>query len=85
MVLIPERVRQDEPLFPVSQECDLHLRIRAEFAEMPGLKLTLPQAARLFNLEKERCERVLGRLVEAGALAVVGRTFVSAGAIRQRT
>ena len=31
-------------------DSDLAVRIRAEFAEMPGLKLTLPQASRLFNV-----------------------------------
>ena len=46
----------------------LHVRIRAEFMEMPGLKLTIPQAARLFNLDAVRCERVLGALVDSGAL-----------------
>ena len=30
---------------------DLHVRIHAEYREMPGLKLTLAQASRLFNLE----------------------------------
>lgn len=29
----------------------LHVRVRAEFMETPGLKLTLPQAARLFDLD----------------------------------
>ena len=38
------------------EDGDLDRRIRAEFVEMPGLKLTLPQAARLFNLEQARCE-----------------------------
>jgi hypothetical protein len=35
-------------------DADLETRIRAEFAEMPGLKLTLPQASRLFNVERVR-------------------------------
>ena len=43
-------------------------RIQAEYREMPGLTLTLPQAARLFNLEPARCERVLDTLVHAGLL-----------------
>jgi hypothetical protein len=32
-------------------EAALQERIRAEYREMPGMRLTLPQAARLFNLE----------------------------------
>ena len=35
---------------------------------MPGLTLTLPQAARLFSLEPARCERILDALVHAGLL-----------------
>jgi hypothetical protein len=42
---------------------------------MPGLKLTVPQAARLFNLERVRCERVLDALVDDGALSCDGRTY----------
>ena len=59
------------------EEQDLCTRVRAEFREMPGLILTLPQAARLFSIEPSRCERVLGALVHAGDLAINGMTFVS--------
>jgi hypothetical protein len=38
-------------------------RIRAEFGEMPGLKLSLPQAQRLWNLDEESCRNVLDTLV----------------------
>ena len=31
---------------------NLYARIRAEYREMPGLRLTLPQASRLFSLER---------------------------------
>jgi hypothetical protein len=55
---------------------ELSVRINAEFGEMPGLRLTLPQAARLFNVERTQCERVLGALVKRGALASDGRAFV---------
>jgi len=53
----------------------LQTRVSAEFREMPGLMLTLPQAARLFSIEPPRCERVLGTLVERGFLASYGRKF----------
>lgn len=65
------------------EEEQLHHRIRAEFAEMPGLKLTLPQASRLFNLEPVACENVLGGLVRAGDLSRDGTTFVRAGSGRE--
>jgi hypothetical protein len=61
----------------------LHARIRAEFGEMPRLKLTLPQAARLFNLERTRCERVLRALVDTGELLNDGKTFAQAGVGRR--
>jgi DNA-binding IclR family transcriptional regulator len=43
--------------------------------EMPGLKLTLAQAARFFNLDRAECERVLAELVRAGELTTDGASF----------
>lgn len=63
-------------------DIDLETRIRAEFAEMPGLKLTLPQASRLFNVERVRCERILNGLVTDGELWNSGESFLRAGAGR---
>jgi hypothetical protein len=45
---------------------------------MPGLNLTLGQAARLFSLDRTRCAGVLGALVERGVLATDGFTFARA-------
>ena len=39
-------------------------RVRNEFIEMPGLQLTLPQAARLWGLDHEASRRVIDALVE---------------------
>jgi len=61
------------------EDADLQTRVRAEFREMPGLKLTVPQAARLFNLERARCERVLETLVDGGTLSCDGRAYARAG------
>jgi hypothetical protein len=55
----------------------LHARIRAEYHEMPGMRLTVAQAARLFNLEPIRCARLLDALVSAGVLRTNGREFLS--------
>jgi hypothetical protein len=44
------------------------LRVRRQFDEMPGTRLTLAQAARLFGLPGDTCARVLGRLVGDGVL-----------------
>jgi hypothetical protein len=43
-------------------------RVRGEFNEMPGLRLTPEQAARLWNLDRRACTEVLGRLVDASFL-----------------
>jgi hypothetical protein len=43
-------------------------RISAEFYEMPGLRLTLTQASRLFGLEVGECISLLNGLVDEGFL-----------------
>jgi hypothetical protein len=76
MLQAPER----SALFPCTahpEEHDLCTRVQAEFREMPGLRLTLPQASRLFSIEPTRCERVLGALVHAGHLATDGKAVGS--------
>lgn len=40
-------------------------RVRGEFLEMPGLRLTEAQARRLWNLDAESCEALLAALVDA--------------------
>jgi hypothetical protein len=58
----------------------LSRRVRSEFLEMPGLKLTLRQAARLWGLEENRCQAVIEDLMRSKFLA---RT--SDGAIVRRS
>jgi hypothetical protein len=43
-------------------------RVRGEFREMPGLTLTLEQAARLWSLDCGTCTEVLGLLMDSGFL-----------------
>jgi hypothetical protein len=43
-------------------------RVRGEFLEMPGLRLTVPQAARLCGLDLASCEEVLDVLVRSAFL-----------------
>jgi hypothetical protein len=45
-------------------------RIRAEYLEMPGLRLKLEQAQRLCGIERTTCQRVLDMLVEMKFLCV---------------
>jgi hypothetical protein len=43
-------------------------RVREEFREMPGLRLTPAQATRLWGLESEMCDRVIAALVASAFL-----------------
>jgi hypothetical protein len=43
---------------------DVIERIRAEYRELPTLRLTLPQAQRLWGLDSNTCVEVLTELVE---------------------
>lgn len=47
-------------------------RIRGEFQEMPGLRLTARQAQRLWGLDASACEALLGALIAAGFLKRTG-------------
>lgn len=47
---------------------DLLRRIQGEFLEMPGLRLTEPQARRLWNLDPLSCSTVVSVLLDAGFL-----------------
>jgi hypothetical protein len=56
---MPESLRATEVMFK---------RVQGEFLEMPGLRLTAPQARRLWGLDAEVCEALLGALVDANFL-----------------
>jgi hypothetical protein len=43
-------------------------RVQGEFIEMPGLQLTMAQAARLWGLELAACRNVVDALVESAFL-----------------
>ena len=53
----------------VAVRAQLVRRVRGEFAEMPGLRLTCAQACRLFALRRDICERVFAALVDDGTLS----------------
>ncbi len=55
---------------PAQQSSDSMLcRIRSEYGEMPGLKLTMAQAQRLWGLDRESCDGLMAGLVSSGFLA----------------
>ena len=49
---------------------DLTRRLRAEYLEMPGLRLTTAQVQRLCGMERMICQLVLNELVTAKFLCV---------------
>ena len=54
-------------------------RVKAEFLEMPGLKLTAAQAARLLSVDAALCREVLAALVETRFLTETAKSgFVRA-------
>jgi hypothetical protein len=48
---------------------DVLRRARAEYLEMPGLRLTRAQAQRLWGLDTRTCEQLLDALTETRFLA----------------
>lgn len=60
-----------ESLVQIADDCrapDLVVRVISEYREMPGLRLTAAQAQRLWNLDRARCDAVLGTLTDACVL-----------------
>ena len=49
---------------------DVIQRVRAEYAEMPGMRLTTEQVQRLCGIEQNICQMVLDTLVDARFLCV---------------
>jgi hypothetical protein len=60
-------------------------RVRAEFLELPGLRLTRAQAARLWTLDSVLCERVLSMLVEEHFLVCSDADSASQAAVYRRS
>src|SRR5678816_3706382 len=44
---------------------DVMRRVQGEYLEMPGLRLTMAQAQRLWGLDRLACDSLLGALVDA--------------------
>jgi len=50
----------------VQQSLDeLIVRVRSEYLEMPGLKLTITQASRLWGLDASTCQTLMGTLIKS--------------------
>ena len=59
---VPETRRQ------VATVRDVTRRVQAEYIEMPGLSVTLPQAQRLLGIDHDTCVVVIRTLVDRGFL-----------------
>jgi hypothetical protein len=59
-------------------QVDVLLRVHGEYMEMPGLRLTLAQASRLWHLERELCADVLETLVDRSFLRRLNDVYVRA-------
>jgi hypothetical protein len=55
-------------VFEPSADTALIRRIRGEYREMPGLRLSPEQASRLWSVDIGTCSRLLGALVDSGFL-----------------
>ena len=56
---------------------DLTRRVQAEYVEMPGLSVTLPQAQRLLGIDRDTCAVVIRTLVDRKFLRRTARgTYV---------
>ena len=56
---MPERARATD---------DVLARVQGEFLEMPGLRLTVAQARRLWGLDAASCDALLTALIDANFL-----------------
>jgi Fic family protein len=61
-------IHPGETMEGVQKSVLLLRRIRAEYQEMPGLTLTVPQAARLWSLSPSESLSLLSELVAGGFL-----------------
>jgi len=67
-------------------------RVQGEYLEMPGLRLTEPQARRLWGLDAASCDALLGALVDAkflfrtrdGAFMRIDQAAPAKAALRKR-
>ena len=53
----------DNPMMPIWR------RVQGEYLEMPGLRLTSAQAARLWAMDRQTSERILDALTQVGFLS----------------
>jgi hypothetical protein len=61
-------------------------RVRGEYVEMPGLRVTVAQACRLWQVDMATCEKLLDHLIRDGFLCRTDSGFyVASPDTRRRT
>jgi hypothetical protein len=61
-------------------------RVRGEYCEMPGLRLTSAQACRLWQVDVSTCETLLEHLVREGFLRkTTNSAYIAAASTLRRT
>jgi len=54
-------------------------RVLSEFEEMPGMSLTLRQAARLFGLDQDFCREIMDTLIDSAYLRQTSAGTITLG------
>jgi len=54
-------------------------RVLSEFEEMPGMSLTLRQAARLFGLDQDFCREIIDTLIDSAYLRQTSAGTITLG------
>lgn len=63
-------------------DTELLRRLRAEFDELPHMRLTCSQAARLVGVEDQDCALALQNLLAVGYLVKLGQAYARADRVR---
>jgi len=73
---MPARQKGKSPTTPPPEW--LVARVRGEYIEMPGLRVTLAQACRLWQVDTAMCQELLDHLVRTGFLCRTESGFYAA-------
>ena len=58
-----------------SERRDALRRVEADYREMPGLSVTLPQGCRLWSLSPDLCASILDQMIQGGHLKRRGEQY----------
>jgi DNA-binding GntR family transcriptional regulator len=73
----------EPPEIAARSAIDVCKQIRREYLDLPGLCLTLEQAARLCNVDRTTCRNALNELIHEGVLRRSGNVYFSTARYRR--